>query len=61
VCSVLTRHTRLSTAFQPPAPPNFAYDAADLRRAIEAYKFFYGTVATEAIMRQGIGVCDNNR
>lgn len=25
-----------------------AYDAADLRRAIEAYKFFYPTVASEA-------------
>ena len=31
-----------------------AYDAADLRRAIEAYKFFYGTVATEAVMQQGL-------
>jgi hypothetical protein len=30
-----------------------AYDDADLRRAIEAYKFFYGTVATEAVMQQG--------
>ena len=30
-----------------------AYDASDLRRAIEAYKFFYGTVATEAVMQQG--------
>ena len=29
-----------------------AYDAADLRRAIEAYKFFYRTVATEAVMQQ---------
>ena len=28
-----------------------AYAAADLRRAIEAYKFFYGTVATEAVMQ----------
>ena len=33
-----------------------AYDAADLRRAIEAYKFFYGTVATEAVMQQGLAV-----
>lgn len=30
-----------------------AYDASDLRRAIEAYKFFYPTVATEAVMQQG--------
>jgi hypothetical protein len=29
-----------------------AYDAADLRRAVEAYKFFYGTLATEAVMQQ---------
>ncbi len=29
-----------------------AYDAADLRRAIEAYKFFYPTMATEAVMQQ---------
>jgi hypothetical protein len=28
------------------------YDAADLRRAIEAYKFFYSTIATEALMQQ---------
>jgi hypothetical protein len=31
-----------------------AYDAADLRRAIEAYKFFYPTVATEAVIQQGL-------
>jgi hypothetical protein len=31
-----------------------AYDTADLRRAIEAYKFFYPTVATEAVMQQGL-------
>ena len=30
-----------------------AYAAADLRRAVEAYKFFYVTVATEAVMQQG--------
>jgi hypothetical protein len=30
-----------------------AYDADDLRRAIEAYKFFYLTVSTEAVMQQG--------
>jgi len=29
-----------------------AYDAADLRRAIEAYKFFYPTIGTEAVMQQ---------
>ena len=29
-----------------------AYDASDFRRAIEAYKFFYPTVATEAVMQQ---------
>jgi hypothetical protein len=29
-----------------------AYDAADLRRAIEAYKFFYTTIGTEAVMQQ---------
>ena len=29
-----------------------AYDAADLRRAIEAYKFFYPTLGTEAVMQQ---------
>lgn len=29
-----------------------AYDAVDLRRAVEAYKFFYGTLATEAVMQQ---------
>ena len=31
-----------------------AYDASDFRRAIEAYKFFYPTVASEAVMQQGI-------
>ena len=31
-----------------------AYDAIDLRRAIEAYKFFYPTVGTEAVMQQPI-------
>jgi len=31
-----------------------AYDTADLRRAVEAHKFFYGTVATEAVMQQGL-------
>ena len=30
-----------------------AYDASDLRRAIEAYKFFYLTIASEAVMQQG--------
>jgi len=30
-----------------------AYEAADLRRAIEAYKFFYLTIASEAVMQQG--------
>lgn len=29
-----------------------AQDATDLRRAIEAYKFFFPTVATEAVMQQ---------
>ena len=29
-----------------------AYDAADLRRAVEAYKFFYPTIGTEAVMQQ---------
>ena len=29
-----------------------AYDATDLHRAIEAYKFFFPTVATEAVMQQ---------
>ncbi len=29
-----------------------AFDASDLRRAVEAYKFFYATVATEAVMQQ---------
>ncbi|MEH6592573.1 MAG: DUF1254 domain-containing protein [Halioglobus sp.] len=29
-----------------------AQDATDLRRAIEAYKFFYPTVATEAVIQQ---------
>ena len=28
------------------------YDASDLRRAIEAYKFFYPTMGTEAVMQQ---------
>jgi len=31
-----------------------AYDAADLRRAIEAYKFFYPTLGTEAVIQQGL-------
>ncbi|MGO8749466.1 MAG: DUF1254 domain-containing protein [Thermoguttaceae bacterium] len=31
-----------------------AYAAADLRRAIEAYKFFYPTISTEAVMQQGL-------
>jgi len=29
-----------------------AYDASDLRRAIETYKFFFPTVSTEALMQQ---------
>lgn len=29
-----------------------AYDATDLRRAIEAYKFFFGTMQSEAVMQQ---------
>ncbi len=29
-----------------------AYDASDLRRAIEAYKFFFPTMGTEAVMQQ---------
>ena len=29
-----------------------SYDASDLRRAIEAYKFFYPTMGTEAVMQQ---------
>ena len=29
-----------------------AQDATDLRRAIEAYKFFFPTVATEAVIQQ---------
>jgi hypothetical protein len=29
-----------------------ALDATELRRAIEAYKFFYPTVATEAVIQQ---------
>ncbi len=29
-----------------------AHAAADLRRAIEAYKFFFPTMATEAVMQQ---------
>ena len=28
------------------------YDATDLRRAIEAYKFFFGTMQSEAVMQQ---------
>lgn len=29
-----------------------AYDATDLRRAIEAYKFFYATMGSETVMQQ---------
>ncbi len=29
-----------------------AHDASDLRRAIEAYKFFYPTMGSEAVMQQ---------
>ena len=29
-----------------------AYDATDLRRAIEAYKFFFPTMGSEAVMQQ---------
>ena len=29
-----------------------AYDASDLRRAIEAYKFFFPTMGSEAVMQQ---------
>ncbi len=29
-----------------------AFDAIDLRRAIEAYKFFYPTMGSEAVMQQ---------
>src|ERR1700741_299077 len=38
-----------------------AYDAADLNRAIEAYKFFYPTVSGAAIVRgnEQIGVVPN--
>ena len=60
------RHRDARCASRPDSPYKFergfpaagtaenAYDAADLRRAIEAYKFFYGTVATEAVMQQGL-------
>jgi hypothetical protein len=33
-----------------------AYAAADFRRAVEAYKFFYLTLSTEAVMQQGQAV-----
>ena len=38
-----------------------AYAAADLRRVIEAYKFFFLTIASEAVMQQGqaAGAKDN--
>ena len=39
--------------FPAPGAAEQAYDASELRRAIEAYKFFYGTVATEAVMHRG--------
>lgn len=29
-----------------------SYDASDMRRAIEAYKFFFPTMGTEAVMQQ---------
>jgi hypothetical protein len=29
-----------------------AYDASDVRRAIEAYKFFYPIIGIEAVMQQ---------
>ena len=35
-----------------PGTAEKAYDAADLRRAIEAYKFFYPTLGSEAVMQQ---------
>jgi hypothetical protein len=31
-----------------------AYDSSDLSRAVEAYKFFYPTISTEAVMQQGV-------
>ncbi len=38
--------------FPTPATVERAHDAADLRRAIEAYKFFFPTLGTEAVMQQ---------
>jgi len=35
-----------------PATVERAHDASDLRRAIEAYKFFYPTMGSEAVMQQ---------
>ena len=34
-----------------------AQDATDLRRAIEAYKFFFPTVATEAVIQTSRSCC----
>ena len=45
---------QLDRGFPAASTVEHAYDAVDLRRAIEAYKFFYGTVATEAVMQQGL-------
>jgi hypothetical protein len=44
---------RCASGFLAAGMAKSACDAADLRRAIEAYEFFYGTVATEAVMLQG--------
>ncbi len=40
----------LERGFPAPGTAEVAYDAADLSWAIEAYKFFYPTVSTEAVM-----------
>ncbi len=43
---------KFKLGFPTPATTQKANDANDLRRAVEAYKFYYPTVATESVMQQ---------
>ena len=43
---------KFERGFPTPSTVQNVYDATDLRRAIEAYKFFFGTMQSEAVMQQ---------
>jgi len=52
---------KFERGYPAPGTAERVYDASDLRRAVEAYKFFYPTVASEALMQQmaPAGATDN--